>query len=83
MGGGGSTNLIKSWFGGGYNKWRGGGRRKNRRKKSKFGQKLHEIKRTMADFGKSKNIFLKSLVWGGGGGYNKLKSLEKKLENRK
>ena len=43
-----------------------GGRRKNRRKKSKFVQKLHEIKRIMADFGKSKNIFLKSLVWGGG-----------------
>ena len=40
----------------------------------------------MADFGKSKSIFLKLLVWGGGGGgggYNKLKSLEKKLENRK
>ena len=46
-----------------------GERRKNRRKKSKFGQKLHEIKRIMADFGKSKNIFRTSLVWGGGGGW--------------
>ena len=37
------------------------GRRKNRRKKLKIGQKLHEIKKIMADFGKSKNIFLNSL----------------------
>ena len=32
----------------------GGGGGGGGRKKSKFGQKLHEIKRIMADFGKSK-----------------------------
>ena len=45
-----------------------GGRWKNLRKKSKFGQKLHEIKRIRGDFGKSQKCFFKnrSLAWGAG-----------------
>ena len=58
-------------MGGGSGTW---GKWENRRKKSKFGQKLHEIKIIKADFGMSKSIFPKIVV---GGGDNKLKRLEK------